>query len=157
MAKTLQLLVGLACLIGAVVGGGLKLFEIEFQPIASVPRQVLLDVREEWIGGWEQGREAARSFYGNALTVTIGDIDRSAVDFITTADSAKCETRDVRAGDSWSMAAEGRRYRVMLLSINGVEDAVQLELKCRIDNDNNMVSSDCSSDGATPASRRPGI
>jgi hypothetical protein len=41
MYETL-LLVGIACIIGAIVGGGLKLVNVELPLIASLPRQMLL-------------------------------------------------------------------------------------------------------------------
>jgi hypothetical protein len=74
---------------------------------------------DQWIGGWK-GLDVAKNYYGNTLTVTIRNIgiNSSSVDFVTTAGSTKCESRNVKEGDSWNVAADGLRYRIKLLSIN---------------------------------------
>lgn len=106
---------------------------------------------DQWIGGWE-GRDVAENYYGNTLTVTITNIDigSSSVDFVTTAGSAKCESRNVKEGDFWNVAAEGLHYRVKLLSINAAKDAVKLELKCRADRVDDTLLSSCHADDTKP-------
>lgn len=106
---------------------------------------------DQWIGGWE-GRDVAENYYGNTLTVTIRNIDigSSSVDFVTTAGSAKCESRKVKEGDSWNVAADGLRYRIKLLSINAANDAVKLELKCRAVKVDDALSSSCHADETKP-------
>ena len=106
---------------------------------------------DQWIGGWE-GRDVAENYYDNTLTVTIRNIDigSSSVDFITTAGSTKCESRNVKEGDSWNVTADGLRYRIKLLSINAANDAVKLELKCRADKVDDTPSSNCHADDTEP-------
>jgi hypothetical protein len=89
----------------------------------------------DWIGGWVEGKDQSKSFFDAALTVAVRDIDpaSSSADFVMTADSSKCESKDVKPGDSWSLEEGRRRYRVKFLSINTLGDAVELQLKCRTD------------------------
>jgi hypothetical protein len=86
------------------------------------------------------------------LTVTIRNIgiNSSSVDFVTTAGSTKCESRNVKEGDSWNVAADGLRYRIKLLSINVDKDAVKLELKCRADKVDDALSSNCHAENTKP-------
>lgn len=110
---------------------------------------VVLD--DQWIGGWE-GQDETENYYGNTLAVTIKNIDisSSSVDFVTTAGSTKCESRNVKEGDSWHVAADGLRYYIKLLSINVDNTAVKLDLKCRADRVDDMPSSNCHADDNEP-------
>lgn len=101
----------------------------------------------EWIGGWK-GRDRAENYYRNALTVTLRKIDPSSpsADFVTTVGSTKCESRNVKEGDSWIMEVDGIRYRIHFLAINSKNDAVELELKCRADEVDKALSSNCDAD-----------
>src|ERR1043165_6938314 len=42
--KTTLIIVGIGCIIAAIVGGGLKAFEINFPPLSSIKRQWLLAI-----------------------------------------------------------------------------------------------------------------
>lgn len=42
--ETLLVLTGVACIIGAIIGGGVKLVQIELSPVASLWRQLLLGI-----------------------------------------------------------------------------------------------------------------
>lgn len=108
-------------------------------------------VLEDWIGGWK-GPDQAETYYGKTLTVAIRniDIDSPSVHFVTTAGSTKCESRNVKEGDSWNVVADGLRYRIKLLSINDDNDAVKLELKCRADKVDDARSSTCHADDIKP-------
>jgi hypothetical protein len=161
-----KFLIALASIVTAlgVVTGGLYAFVNLFGPSTSgaecptgsgdwVGAAVLDD---QWIGGWE-GQDETENYYGNTLAVTVRNIDisSSSVDFVTRAGSTKCESRNVKEGDSWKVAADGLRYHIKLLSINVDNTAVKLELKCRADKVDDTPSSNCHADDTANIIQNP--